>query len=120
MATRTLKVKARSNADEKNSKTYLSFFSGAMGLDIGLEQAGFKCLALNEIDPVACSTIEANLAGVFKRSELPALYSCDIRELDADRLCRDLNIVPGELFAVVGGPPCQAFSTAGRRLGLND
>ena len=120
MATRTLKVKARSSADEKNSKTYLSFFSGAMGLDIGLEQAGFKCRALNEIDPVACSTIETNLGSVFKRSVLPALYSCDIRELDADRLCRDLSIVPGELFAVVGGPPCQAFSTAGRRLGLND
>jgi DNA (cytosine-5)-methyltransferase 1 len=48
------------------------------------------------------------------------LYDFDIRRLSAAFLCKDLNIQRGELFAIVGGPPCQAFSTAGRRLGLND
>lgn len=48
------------------------------------------------------------------------LYEGDIRELNADRLRADLKLGQSELFAIVGGPPCQAFSTAGRRLGLND
>ncbi len=48
------------------------------------------------------------------------VYEGDIRSLTAPNLCADLNIEPGELFAIAGGPPCQAFSTAGRRLGLND
>ena len=55
------------------------------------------------------------LAGVVLK-----LYDGDIRELTADFLQQDLSIEPNDLFAIVGGPPCQAFSTAGRRLGLND
>ena len=48
------------------------------------------------------------------------VYENDIRTLTASDLCSDLKIEPAELFAIAGGPPCQAFSTAGRRLGLND
>ncbi|MHB8301978.1 MAG: DNA cytosine methyltransferase [Acidobacteriaceae bacterium] len=120
MASRTTKAKAKDGPSQENSRTYLSFFSGALGLDIGLEQAGLECLSVNEINPVACSTIQANIADVFHRPKRPKLYSCDIRALGGTNLCDDLGIVPGELFAMVGGPPCQAFSTAGRRLGLND
>jgi DNA (cytosine-5)-methyltransferase 1 len=94
-------------------RQYLSFFSGAFGLDLGLEQAGMHPLAVNEFDPVICRTIREN------RPKLQ-LYDFDIRRLSSTFLCKDLNIHRGELFAVVGGPPCQAFSTAGRRLGLND
>ena len=42
------------------------------------------------------------------------------KQLSAESLCFDLGIRPRELFAIAGGPPCQAFSTAGRRMGLND
>lgn len=100
-------------------RKFISFFSGALGLDLGLKAAGLKCLAVNEIDPVICRTIRTNL----QQLETPVpvrLYDCDVRELSAGRLQSDLNIGEGELFAIVGGPPCQAFSTAGRRLGLND
>src|SRR5882672_702759 len=96
-----------------NSRSYLSFFSGALGLDIGLERAGLHPLAVNEFDPVICETIRTN------RKHL-RLYDFDIRRLNATSLCKDLDIHRGDLFAIVGGPPCQAFSTAGRRLGLND
>jgi DNA (cytosine-5)-methyltransferase 1 len=48
------------------------------------------------------------------------LYDCDIREINSNRLQKELGIQAGELFAIAGGPPCQAFSTAGKRLGLND
>lgn len=98
----------------RSAKTFLSFFSGAMGLDQGLEAAGWHCLAANEFDPVACATIRRN------RPSLP-LYDQDVRTLTVPRLREDLGLATSDdLFAVVGGPPCQAFSTAGRRLGLND
>lgn len=93
--------------------TFISFFSGALGLDLGFEKAGFSCLAANEIDPVACQTIRTN------RPEL-RLYDSDIRDLKFAAILKDVGLERGELFAVTGGPPCQAFSTAGRRLGLND
>ncbi|MBW4039888.1 MAG: DNA cytosine methyltransferase [Acidobacteria bacterium] len=92
---------------------FISFFAGARGLDIGLEKAGLKCIAANEIDPSACDTIRTNEPQL-------KLYSEDVRAVTAERLLADLDVKVGELFAVVGGPPCQAFSTAGRRLGLND
>jgi DNA (cytosine-5)-methyltransferase 1 len=105
--------------NEAQARKYISFFSGALGLDIGLERAGLRCIALNEFDPITCRTIKANLGTVFAANS-PRLYETDIRALGIAGLCGDLDINPGELFAVVGGPPCQAFSTAGRRLGLND
>lgn len=95
------------------NRKYISFFSGALGLDTGFEKTGLRCLAANDTDPVTCQTIRAN------RENLP-LYDCDIRSLTVRRLQRDLKIEREELFAIIGGPPCQAFSTAGRRLGLND
>jgi DNA (cytosine-5)-methyltransferase 1 len=92
---------------------FISFFSGARGLDIGLEQAGWECLAANEFDKAACDTIRSNAPQL-------RLYQGDIRELTAAQLRSDLGLDDNKLFAVVGGPPCQAFSTAGKRLGLND
>lgn len=92
---------------------FISFFSGALGLDLGLEQAGLQPMAANEYDPVICQTIRLNRPSL-------RLYEADIRNLNADEIFQNLNIQPGELFLINGGPPCQAFSTAGRRLGLND
>lgn len=92
---------------------FVSFFSGALGLDIGLENAGLEPLAANEVDTAACATITRNRPRI-------KLYPHDIRDIKPHRLMADLGLRKGELFAIVGGPPCQAFSTAGRRLGLND
>lgn len=92
---------------------FVSFFSGALGLDLGLEQAGLEPLAANEVDRVTCETIAANRPKI-------RLYPHDIRLISAKSLMKDLGLRKGELHAIVGGPPCQAFSTAGRRLGLND
>lgn len=92
---------------------FVSFFAGARGLDLGLEQAGLECIAANEFDPVANETIRVNAPSL-------KLYAEDVRQVTSERLSVDLGIRVGDLFAIVGGPPCQAFSTAGRRLGLND
>lgn len=92
---------------------YMSFFSGALGLDLGLEQAGLEAVSFNEVEKVFCQTIRLNRPQV-------KLYESDIRELSAEQLLKDHHLKKGELFAVVGGPPCQAFSTAGKRNSLND
>lgn len=84
--------------------TVASFFTGAMGLDIGLERAGLTVTSACENDPHARATITS------ARPNLP-LHS-DIRTADP-------NDYTGT-DVVVGGPPCQAFSTIGKRDGLED
>ena len=95
------------------SYRYLSFFSGALGLDLGLEKAGLVPLSANEINPTICETIRLNRPNI-------KLFPQDIRDVTDAMIKSEFGIKTGELFAIVGGPPCQAFSTAGRRLGLND
>ena len=112
-------VRRRKTTVSAPTRKILSFFSGALGLDIGLHQAGLRCLSLNEFDKAACGTIRRNLDHLYPEGA-PKLYSGDMRELSASILREDLAVKTEELFAIVGGPPCQAFSTAGKRLGLND
>lgn len=91
----------------------LSFFSGAMGLDLGLEAAGIDTVLTCEFDKWARQTITAN------RPDLPVLgdiwrYSADeILELAGLQNCQQVDVM-------AGGPPCQAFSTAGARRGFDD
>ena len=88
----------------------VSFFTGAMGLDIGLQEAGLDIIVGQEIDPEACKTIRANGHEVVE-GDLKNLLSDDP---DLADFMKKFGIVRGEPFAVVGGPPCQPFSTAGK------
>ena len=98
--------------------TYLSFFSGRLGLDLGFHQAGFRCLSLNENDRHALATIDQNL---YRFGELaPLLIRESIVDLSPDRIMSDLGIQAGEVDCIGGGPPCQSFSNAGKRRGLQD
>lgn len=91
----------------------LSFFSGAMGLDLGLEQAGIETLLVSEIDKFCQETIRHN------KPEIPILG--DIRDYTARDIRNILGIGTSQTIDLVsGGPPCQAFSTAGRRKGFED
>ncbi|MGL1932248.1 MAG: DNA cytosine methyltransferase [Desulfotalea sp.] len=97
----------------KNKPIALSFFSGAMGLDLGLEKAGFEILLSCEIDNACRKTILKNKPKV-------ALID-DINSYDANDIRKACNLDATQTIdLVVGGPPCQAFSTAGKRKGLND
>jgi len=99
----------------------VSLFSGAMGLDIGLEQTGrFVTRAAVELVPSFCKTIIANRdAGLTADSDM-RVYQGDISELDPYAVLEDIGVAPGELDLVVGGPPCQSFSTSGKRQAVQD
>lgn len=91
----------------------LSFFSGAMGLDLGLERAGIHVLLACEVDKHCRKTIEMN------RPDLALLG--DIWKYSAQEIRNAAGLgSKDEIDVIVGGPPCQAFSTAGTRKGFED
>ncbi|MDR3137140.1 MAG: DNA cytosine methyltransferase [Coriobacteriales bacterium] len=95
----------------QNNRDVISLFSGAMGLDVGLEQAGLKVKIGQDIDAACIDTMQANGRDVLVG---------DIREIEPEQLLEAAALKKGEPFLVCGGPPCQPFSTAGKRLGIND
>lgn len=84
----------------------LSLFSGAGGLDIGFSDIGFEILESVEIEEKFCETLELN-TGEGKRFSQSKVNCIDIREFSG----KDL----GPIDFIIGGPPCQTFSAAGRR-----
>jgi DNA (cytosine-5)-methyltransferase 1 len=92
----------------KPNKDYyaIELFAGAGGLALGLEQSGIKCLVLNEIDHWACETLRENRP------------NWDVVEDDVKNI--EFAQYKGKVDIVTGGFPCQAFSYAGKKLGLND
>lgn len=84
----------------------LSLFSGAGGLDIGFSDVGFEIVSSVEIEKQFCNTLELN-TGEGKRFNNSKVNCIDIREFSGDNL--------GQIDFIIGGPPCQTFSAAGRR-----
>lgn len=96
----------------KNLKT-LELFAGAGGLALGLERATFEPLALIEIDKDAAATLK------FNRPSWNVI-NADIAEISPLNLEMFFDLRRGELDLLSGGAPCQSFSYAGKRLGLED
>lgn len=93
----------------------ISLFSGGMGLDLGLESIGkFELLACVEKVPAFCDTIRLNRSAGRLKPDLEVIED-DICNVDPLELMHELGLKPGELDLLLGGPPCQSFSTAGRR-----
>lgn len=93
--------------------TTIELFAGAGGLALGIEKAGFQTLALIEKDPDACTTLKSN------RPQWRVLNK-DIEKISAMNLNELFKISEGELDLLSGGAPCQSFSYAGKRMGLED
>ncbi|HUY36039.1 MAG TPA: DNA cytosine methyltransferase [Pirellulales bacterium] len=92
--------------------TAISLFSGAMGLDLGLERAGITTKLAVEIDRHCCRTIGQNRPTVD-------VWETDIRQVNAKSLLKKVRN-PTDVFLMVGGPPCQSFCPGGKRAALSD
>ena len=82
----------------------VSFFSGAGGLDLGFEQAGFNIIFANEYDKTIWDTYRANHTAPLDTRDIRAIRSSDVPDCDG----------------IIGGPPCQSWSEAGAQKGIND
>ena len=97
----------------KKAIPVISLFTGEMGLDLGLEAAGFRIAVAVECDKVAAQTIRQNRPNV-------ALFEDRLENVSTEKLLKAGSIAPCDDVLVIGGPSCQAFSTAGHRRSLDD
>lgn len=84
----------------------ISLFSGAGGLDLGFEQAGFNILWANEYDSKIWQTFRHN----FPQTTLDER---DLRDIPS-------SSIPDDVIGIIGGPPCQSWSEAGKQRGIQD
>ena len=104
--------------DEKNQPeaklfSTIELFAGAGGLALGIEQAGFDTIGLIEYDKDAADTLKCN------RPNWRVIHD-DIANISCLDLKEYFGLEKGELDLLSGGAPCQSFSYAGKRLGLED
>lgn len=105
---------------QRKKYNVISLFSGAMGLDLGIDSTGrFEILACVEKEKSFCDTIRANHRAGRLHPQLK-VYEGDIASFDPLQIVADCGLKPGEVDLLVGGPPCQSFSTAGRRGTVQD
>lgn len=106
--------------NSKRKYKALSIFSGAMGLDIGLELTNrFEIIACVEIESSFCDTIRTNQKAGRLSPHLK-IFEGDITNITPQDVLNSCGLKPGELDVLIGGPPCQSFSTAGRRRTTED
>jgi DNA (cytosine-5)-methyltransferase 1 len=91
----------------------VSLFTGAYGLDLGFELAGFRVAVALDISEESYANLRAN------RPKVPFLLG-DIKGFSTADILREAGLRPGEVDVVTGGPPCQPFSPAGKRQSLRD
>ncbi|MCD8288951.1 MAG: DNA cytosine methyltransferase [Prevotella sp.] len=102
----------QSQNKRENKPTFVDFFSGAGGLSCGFTQAGYRCCLANDFEEVCVNTY------VYNHPELPAnkVIKEDIRNITNEI---DKYIV-GDIDVVIGGPPCQGFSSANQQRIIDD
>lgn len=108
--------------------TVVSLFSGAGGLDIGLEQAGFRTVVCVENDIHCRTTLHHNRPEwllfddpiKIKDGQMFERQPGDIRDIDVAELLQFSGLQKGQVALVVGGAPCQPFSNIGKKQGESD
>lgn len=89
---------------KKNNYKVVSFFSGAGGMDLGFEKAGFDIVFANEYDKTIWETYEKNHKTPLDKRDIRKIDSADVPDCDG----------------IIGGPPCQSWSEAGMMKGIED
>jgi DNA (cytosine-5)-methyltransferase 1 len=92
----------------QDAPTVISLFAGAGGSSLGYSMAGYRELLAVEWDANAVETFKLNFPGV-------PVYHGDIAKLSVEDVLAKTGLQPGELDVLDGSPPCQGFSTAGKR-----
>lgn len=83
----------------------ISLFSGAGGLDLGFEKAGFQIAMANEYDSSIWKTYEKNHTAPLIKEDIRCIKDGDF---------------PDDIDGIIGGPPCQSWSEAGAQRGIDD
>ncbi len=110
--------KTDNSSKETRPLIAISLFSGGGGLDLGVDAAGFQTRCCVDIDPHSCQTLKNNKSTGFLK--YATILQKDIRKVKGDDLLSVAGVKKGGVSLLYGGPPCQAFSVFGRRLGLKD
>ena len=106
-----------------NKPISISLFAGAYGLDLGLEKAGIQTVSLVEIEPDATKTISLNrphLSPCAVPRDICGVSAKTLLEEGGKILGLDKPLRADRVDLVTGGPPCQSFSTAGKRGSVGD
>lgn len=106
----------------------VSLFTGAGGLDIGLEEAGFRTAVCVEYDEDCRETLRFNRpewklfedGTKTEKGKIKTRIPGDIRDIEVNELLNFAGLKKGEASLVIGGAPCQPFSNIGKKLGKND
>lgn len=91
----------------------ISLFSGAGGLDLGFNNAGFQVAVAVELDSSCCETLRVNNPNL-------TIINKSVADVSGQEILDAAGLKAGEAALVIGGPPCQSFSLAGLRKGLDD
>ena len=83
----------------------ISLFSGAGGLDYGIESAGFETAVAVEMDKWCCETLRANREW--------AVIEDRVENVTSEKILKEGQLKKGEAKLLIGGPPCQPFSKSG-------
>ncbi len=98
---------------ESTGLSVVSLFTGSYGLDLGFEYAGYDVTVGLDIDPASEEILRLN------RPDVPFILD-DVANVSSEEILKEAGLSRGEVDVITGGPPCQPFSTAGKREGLND
>ena len=110
----------------KNKKSYdrptvISLFTCGMGMDAGFEKSKFyQTVYANDITKFACDTIKAIKKAQIEEKKFHLDDDESIFDIPSERILKNIGLEKGEPDLIIGGPPCQSFSTAGKRKGLKD
>lgn len=103
--------------------SFVSLFSGAGGLDIGLEEAGWQCHYASDLDVDAVETLRRNAGRRLAHSmalDKAFVERADVRQSTGADILAKGGIRKGDVTLLAGGPPCQSWSSAGHQHGFED